>query len=106
MAWQRDSVGLARLPHLRGLALDPAASPAAHLVYQATADQPIRLWDVAIPLNGRAQLRALLAALQREHPERPLRLLNEPEESTVAAALDDLGWDEPARQEEMARALG
>lgn len=107
VAWQREPVGVARLPDIRGVAIGPASSPAAYLVYQVVGDQPIRLWDVAIPADpgGRDGVAALLAAVAGAHPSRSLRLLNEPAESPIAAALDGLGWDEPARQEEMARDL-
>ena len=105
VAWQRDPAGVARLADLRGLAIGDAESPAAYLVYQATGDQPLRLWDVALPPDSAPHLWALLAALGRVHPGRPARLLNEPAESPLSVLLDELGWPEPAQQFEMVRAL-
>lgn len=67
------------------------ALPGTFLVYQATAEVPILLWDVAIPADRQSHHRAPLAIHRAAHQERQVRRPNEPAESRASASLDDLG---------------
>lgn len=67
--------------------------------------------DTAVSIVGIAAadarfVRPSLRAFAARYPGRSMRLVNEPEESPVRAALDALGWRDAMRQHEMVRLLG
>jgi GNAT superfamily N-acetyltransferase len=101
-AWQRESASIAHLTGLSGLALGSANAPTAYLIYRA-GETSAGIVDFAAPAVESAL--ALAAALPRILPGRTLRIANEPEESPICAALDQLGWRESLRQHEMMRTL-
>ena len=99
--WQREPVGLARLPGLRALATDNPGAPTAVAVY-SPADGDAAILDLAGPPEV---IRPLLAALVDRFPTGRLRLSNEPATSPLCALLEECGWREILRQREMTLTL-
>lgn len=97
-AWQREPASLLAFPDLQGLVLGPPASPHAFVVFTASA---AAVQIQALAGDSAESLVALSGALARRLPGRSLRLVNEPEESPVPAALLAAGWWELMRQYEM-----
>lgn len=97
-AWQRETPSLLALPELQGLVLGSPASPRAFAVFTASATT-VQLQ--AFAGDADESLVALIGVLASRLPGRSLCLVNEPEESTVSAALLAVGWRELLRQYEM-----
>lgn len=98
-AWQRESVSLLALPELHGLILGAPEAPRAFVVFTASA---AAVQIQALAGDAAASLVTLTGALAKQFPGRSLRLVNEPEESPVPAALLAAGWHyESLRQYEM-----
>ena len=98
-AWQRETVSLLALPELHGLVLGAPASPQAFVVFTVS---PTAVQIQALAGDSDESLVTLTGALAKQFPGRSLRLVNEPQESPVLAALLAAGWRyESLRQYEM-----
>ncbi len=96
--WQREPASVAKMPGLAGLACGASDAPQAFLLSRAF-DDAITIVDIAAP-NAETTIR-LVHALARRSAGCPMRLMNEPAESPVCAALESLGWEEIIRQHEL-----
>jgi ribosomal protein S18 acetylase RimI-like enzyme len=102
-AWQREPASLLALPALHGLVQGVPESPRAFVVFTVS---PTAVQVQALAGDSAESLVVLTGVLVRRFPGRSLRLVNEPEESPVPAALLAAGWHyEPLRQYEMVRTL-
>ncbi len=97
-AWQRDLPALLVRGGLRGLAVLEGQRPRAYVLFSATPEGRYQVADLAA--QQPEQARALLAELQRR--AQLVLSVNEPAESPLTAAYDDLGFAEADRQHELA----
>jgi RimJ/RimL family protein N-acetyltransferase len=97
MCWQREPASMLGRGELEALAIG-APGEGSYLLYGAT---PTGLRIAALWASGDGDVATLVAALIARHPNLPVSLLNEPEESPYRAALEQLGFVERLRQHEM-----
>ncbi len=97
-AWQRDLPALLVRSGLQSLALLEGQRPRAYVLFSATPEGRYQVADLAAEHVDQA--RTLLAELQRR--AQLVASVNEPAESPLTAAYDDLGFAEADRQHELA----
>ena len=97
-AWQRDLPSLLVRSGLHSLALLEGERPRAYVLFSATPEGRCQVADLAAEQVDQA--RTLLAELQRR--AQLVVSVNEPADSPLTAAYDDLGFAEADRQHELA----
>lgn len=97
-AWQRDLPALLVRGGLRGLALLEDERPAAYVLFQSADGAHVQIADMGATCTDGA--RVVLQALQQRYTS--VASTNEPENSTLTAAFDTLGFAEIDRQHELA----
>ena len=96
-AWQRDLPSLLARAGMQSLAIATDDQPSAYALFSAGPDGRVQLADLAALQAGDA--RVLLGALQGRAAQ--IASVNEPAESPLMPAFEDLGFAEVDRQHEL-----
>jgi len=101
-AWQRDLPALLVRSGMQSLAIVANERPVAYVLFQLNAEGHAQIADLAA--EQAHQARVLLAALQQRAQH--ILSVNEPADSPLTPAFDELGFTESDRQHELVIDLG